>query len=39
MAVAQVYQQAGATVEKKAAGRTARYWAVVLDADETVISN
>jgi 5'-nucleotidase (lipoprotein e(P4) family) len=37
--VRQVYRQASAHVERAAAGRAAGSWAVVLDADETVISN
>lgn len=39
MALAQVYREAGAAVEQNAAGRSRGSWAVVLDADETVISN
>jgi len=35
----QVYRQATARVETEAAARRAGTWAVVLDADETVISN
>jgi 5'-nucleotidase (lipoprotein e(P4) family) len=35
----QVYRQASARVEAEAATRQAGTWAVVLDADETVISN
>ena len=38
-AVMQVYRQATARVEAEAAARKAGTWAVVLDADETVISN
>ena len=38
-AVMQVYRQASARVEAEAATRQAGTWAVVLDADETVISN
>lgn len=37
--VLQTYRMAAAQVEKAAAGRPAGSWAVVLDADETVISN
>jgi 5'-nucleotidase (lipoprotein e(P4) family) len=37
--VQQVYRQAAAHVEREAASRSAGGWAVVLDADETVISN
>lgn len=35
----QVYTQAAAVVTRAAAGRTRGTWAVILDADETVISN
>jgi 5'-nucleotidase (lipoprotein e(P4) family) len=35
----QAYRLAGAHVESAAQGRAARSWAVILDADETVISN
>ena len=38
-AVLQTYRLATAHVEREAAGRAAGAWAVVLDADETVISN
>ncbi|MEZ5419515.1 MAG: HAD family acid phosphatase [Vicinamibacterales bacterium] len=38
-AVLQAYRVALAHVEAAAAGRTAGSWAVVLDADETIISN
>ena len=38
-AFAQTYRQATAYVEQQSTGRTAGSWAVVLDADETVISN
>lgn len=38
-AVLQTYRLATAQVEKDAAGRAAGSWAVVLDADETIISN
>jgi 5'-nucleotidase (lipoprotein e(P4) family) len=38
-AVVQVYRQATTRVEAEAVTRTAGTWAVVLDADETVISN
>jgi 5'-nucleotidase (lipoprotein e(P4) family) len=38
-AVLQVYRHAAARVESEARARTAGTWAVVLDADETVISN
>lgn len=38
-ALAQVYRQVTARVEQAAAGRAPGSWAVVLDADETVISN
>jgi 5'-nucleotidase (lipoprotein e(P4) family) len=38
-ALHQVYRQATAFVERAAAGRPPGTWAVVLDADETVISN
>lgn len=37
--VRQVYRQATAAVERMAAGKTRGSWAVILDADETVISN
>lgn len=37
--VAQTYRLAMAHVEREAAGRPAGTWAVVLDADETVLSN
>lgn len=37
--VLQTYRLATAQVEKDAAGRAAGSWAVVLDADETIISN
>jgi len=37
--VRQVYRQAQAHVERAAAGRAAGTWGVILDADETVISN
>src|SRR5690349_198384 len=37
--VRQTYAVAQAQVEKEAAGRAPGSWAVVLDADETVISN
>ncbi|HLA79911.1 MAG TPA: membrane dipeptidase [Vicinamibacteria bacterium] len=35
----QTYRLAGAELEKRAAGRAAGTWAVILDGDETVISN
>jgi len=38
-AALQTYRLAAAQVEKDAAGRAAGSWAVVLDADETIISN
>ena len=38
-AVLQTYRLVTAHVEREAAGRSAGSWAVVLDADETVISN
>lgn len=38
-AVLQTYRLVTAQVEREAAGRAAGSWAVVLDADETVISN
>ena len=38
-ALRQVYRQVAAHVEREAASRPAGGWAVVLDADETVISN
>lgn len=38
-AVLQTYRIAAAQVERDAAGRAAGTWAVVLDADETIISN
>lgn len=38
-AVLQTYRLATAQIEKDAAGRPAGSWAVVLDADETIISN
>ena len=38
-AVVQTYRLATALVEREAAGRAPGSWAVVLDADETVISN
>lgn len=38
-AVLQTYRVATAQVERDAAGRAAGSWAVVLDADETIISN
>jgi 5'-nucleotidase (lipoprotein e(P4) family) len=38
-AVVQTYRMATAHVERAAAGRPAGSWAVVLDADETVLSN
>lgn len=38
-ALFQVYRQALAHVERAVAGKSAGTWAVVLDADETVISN
>lgn len=38
-AVLQTYRLATAQVERDAAGRAAGSWAVVLDADETIISN
>lgn len=38
-AVLQTYRLATAQVEREAAGRASGSWAVVLDADETVISN
>jgi len=38
-ALQQVYRQAAAHVEQEAASRSSGGWAVVLDADETVISN
>jgi 5'-nucleotidase (lipoprotein e(P4) family) len=37
--VVQVYRLAGARLEEVARGRAPRSWAVILDADETVISN
>lgn len=37
--VAQVYRTAAAQVESAARGRSAGTWAVILDADETIISN
>jgi 5'-nucleotidase (lipoprotein e(P4) family) len=37
--VLQTYRMATAHVEREAAARTAGSWAVVLDADETIISN
>lgn len=39
MSVTQTYREAGAAVARNAAGRANGSWAVVLDADETVISN
>ena len=38
-AIAQAYRGATARVEQQAGGRAAGSWAVVLDADETVLSN
>jgi 5'-nucleotidase (lipoprotein e(P4) family) len=38
-AVAQTYRVATALIEREAARRSAGSWAVVLDADETIISN
>jgi len=38
-AVVQTYRAVAAHVEREAAARTAGSWAVVLDADETIISN
>jgi 5'-nucleotidase (lipoprotein e(P4) family) len=38
-AVVQTYRLATAHVEREAAGRAAGSWAVVLDADETILSN
>src|SRR5262245_50452758 len=38
-AVVQTYRMATAHVEREAAGHAAGTWAVVLDADETILSN